>query len=505
MAEDRRRDALLQIGLAIGSAVETDDLLRLVMGHVTQLLSAERSTLYMVDRRRGEIWSKVLQGDGMREIRLPLGHGVAGDVVATGEPANIHDAYQDPRFLPEFDKASGFRTRSILCTPVWGNGGEVLGAVQVLNRVDGHPFDDDDEQALLAVSAQLSVAMENARLFAAERRKVRELDLLYSVEREMGQAADDAALLDVAISRATELTGADAAAALILDEEKSELFFKSVLGGAGAAIVSTRVPLSAGIAGQVARDGIPRIVHDVERESPVAREVAQRFGYRSRSLCAAPIQAEGRILGVLELLNKRDGDFGEDDVKLLTMLGRQAGRALRLTRDRAARERDERLRLLGQTVASVMHDLRSPLTVVQSYAVAWRRARMPLVHRHGPRHSRGSARPALPALRQRGKGGRHRARAGHRQAGDRGARRRGSLRERARQGNNVHALAAGLIKDRAPATGTSSPRFEKAATARRTRAILLAWAIRAGRAILQIPCARHSRSPATRRAARGGR
>jgi signal transduction histidine kinase len=368
MAEDRRRDALLQIGLAIGSAVETDDLLRLVMGHVTQLLSAERSTLYMVDRRRGEIWSKVLQGDGMREIRLPLGQGVAGDVVATGEPANIHDAYQDPRFLPEFDKASGFRTRSILCTPVWGNGGEVLGAVQVLNRVDGHPFDDDDEQALLAVSAQLSVAMENARLFAAERRKVRELDLLYSVEREMGQAADDAALLDVAISRATELTGADAAAALILDEEKSELFFKSVLGGAGAAIVSTRVPLSAGIAGQVARDGIPRIVHDVERESPVAREVAQRFGYRSRSLCAAPIQVEGRILGVLELLNKRDGDFGEDDVKLLTMLGRQAGRALRLARDRAARERDERLRLLGQTVASVMHDLRSPLTVVQSYA-----------------------------------------------------------------------------------------------------------------------------------------
>ena len=100
----------------------------------------------------------------------------------------------------------------------------------------------------------------------------------------------------------------------------------------------------------------------------MARELAQRFGYRSHSLCAAPIQSEGRILGVLELLNKRDGDFGDDDVKLLTMLGGQTGRALRLARDRAARERDERLRLLGQTIASVLHDLRSPLTVVQSYA-----------------------------------------------------------------------------------------------------------------------------------------
>jgi len=197
---------------------------------------------------------------------------------------------------------------------------------------------------------------------------VKELDLLYSVERELAQAGDAGQLLDVTLSRATDLSNAEAGAALLLDEEKSELFFKNALGGAGAALLSARVPINAGIAGRVAVDGIPRIVHDAERESAVARELAQRFGYRSHSLCAAPIQSEGRILGVLELLNKRDGDFGDDDVKLLTMLGGQTGRALRLARDRAARERDERLRLLGQTIASVLHDLRSPLTVVQSYA-----------------------------------------------------------------------------------------------------------------------------------------
>ena len=365
---DRRRDALLQIGLAIGSTVDIDDLLDVVMGHVTSLLSAERSTLYLVDRRRAEIWSKVLQGGGLREIRLPLGKGVAGGVVASGAIANIPDAYGDPRFQPEFDKQSGFRTRSILCAPVMGKAGEILGAVQVLNRSDQQPFDPDDERALLAVAAQIAVALENARLFAAERRKVLELDLLYSVERELAHAGDAGALLDVALTRATDLANAEAGAALLLDEERSELFFKNALGGAGAALLSARVPINAGIAGRVASDGIPRIVHDAERESAVARELAQRFGYRSRSLCAAPIQSEGRILGVLELLNKRDGDFGDDDIKLLTMLGGQTGRALRLARDRAARERDERLRLLGQTIASVLHDLRSPLTVVQSYA-----------------------------------------------------------------------------------------------------------------------------------------
>ena len=368
MGEDRRRDALLQIGLAIGSAVEIDALLDVVMGHVTSLLEAERSTLYLVDRRRAEIWSKVLQGGGLREIRLPLGEGVAGDVVATGEPANILDAYADPRFHAEFDQASGFTTRSILCSPVSGKGGEIVGAVQVLNRRDGKPFDTDDEHALLAVTAQIAVALENARLFAAERRKIRELDLLYTVERELAQAPDAAALLDVALGRALELSNAEAAAALLLDEEKGDLFFQSALGGAGAALLGARVPLSSAVAGAVAQDGIPRIVRDAESESATARDVAARHGFRTRSLCAAPISAEGQTLGVLELLNKRDGDFGDDDVKLLTLLGGQAGRALRRARDRAVRERDERLRLLGQTIASVLHDLRSPLTVVQSFA-----------------------------------------------------------------------------------------------------------------------------------------
>src|SRR5205814_5487767 len=124
-----------------------------------------------------------------------------------------------------------------------------------LNRSDGQPFDDEDEQSLAAVAAQIAVALENARLFAAERRKVRELDLLYTVERELSQATDAAQLLDVALSRAVELSGAEAGAALILDEDKSDLYFKNAVGGAGQALVSTRVPISAGIAGQVAQDG----------------------------------------------------------------------------------------------------------------------------------------------------------------------------------------------------------------------------------------------------------
>ena len=245
---------------------------------------------------------------------------------------------------------------------------EVVGVLQVLNRVDGTPFGSEDERALSATASQLAVALENARLLAAERRKVLELDLLYGLERDLGAAKDPTALIDVALQRALELCSADAGAALLLDEAASELTFRTALGGAGPQLLRTRVPLHSGVAGRVAEDGVGRIVKDAELESPVAREIAARTGYRTRSLCAAPIASDGRILGVLELLNRRDGDFGEDDLKLLTLLGGQVGRALLRARDRDARERDERLRLLGQTLASLLHDLRSPLTIVQSYA-----------------------------------------------------------------------------------------------------------------------------------------
>ena len=149
---------LVEIGLAIGSAIEIDQLLEVVMGHVTALLGAERGTLYLVDRRRGEIWSKVLQGGGLREIRLPIGTGIAGAVVTQRSLLNISDAYGDPRFNPEFDRASGFHTRSILCAPIFAAQSglraptvpEVVGVLQVLTRVDGTPFRPDDERALSA-------------------------------------------------------------------------------------------------------------------------------------------------------------------------------------------------------------------------------------------------------------------------------------------------------------------------------------------------------------------
>jgi adenylate cyclase len=139
-------------------------LLHKVMTEATRMLNAERSTLFLNDEKRKELFSKVGEGLGRIEIRLPNHLGIAGAVFTSGETINIPHAYADLRFNPAFDKKTGFFTRSILCVPVVNKDGKTIGVTQVLNKRGG-PFTLEDEARLKAFTAQVSIALENAKLF----------------------------------------------------------------------------------------------------------------------------------------------------------------------------------------------------------------------------------------------------------------------------------------------------------------------------------------------------
>jgi energy-coupling factor transporter ATP-binding protein EcfA2 len=87
--------------------------------------------------------------------------GIAGAVAASGTPVRVDDAYADPRFNPEIDQRTGFRTRSILALPVRDREGRVFGVAQLLNRRDGRPFDASDEERFTSFTARLGVILES--------------------------------------------------------------------------------------------------------------------------------------------------------------------------------------------------------------------------------------------------------------------------------------------------------------------------------------------------------
>ncbi|MDP2341952.1 MAG: GAF domain-containing protein [Deltaproteobacteria bacterium] len=154
----------LEVVTEVTSEIEINVLLKKVMDEATKMLNAERSTLFLNDERTNELWSLVGAVDVRGGIRLPNHLGIAGAVFTSGKSVEIPHAYADLRFNPAFDKKTGFFTRSILCVPVVNKKGKTIGVTQVLNKRGG-PFTAEDESRLRAFTAQVSIALENAKLF----------------------------------------------------------------------------------------------------------------------------------------------------------------------------------------------------------------------------------------------------------------------------------------------------------------------------------------------------
>jgi phosphoserine phosphatase RsbU/P len=163
----RNLHTLLEVSKAMAREVRLDNLLQVIMEKTTEIMEADRSSLFLYDESRNELWSKIAQGLELKEIRFPLGVGIAGDVAKTCTTANIPDAHQDPRFNPDFDKQTNYRTRSVLCLPLLNTDGKLVGVIQSLNKKNREVFDEEDESLLEALAAHAVVALERARLTEA--------------------------------------------------------------------------------------------------------------------------------------------------------------------------------------------------------------------------------------------------------------------------------------------------------------------------------------------------
>jgi transcriptional regulator with GAF, ATPase, and Fis domain len=155
-------EQLLKICQRMSSERNLVALLDLIAKEATKLIKADRASLFLLDRERGKLWSKVVLGSD--EIRFDARLGIAGAVALTRETINVEDAYQDPRFYKEIDLLSGYRTQSLLAVPLQTNNGEIIGTFEVLNKETG-AFSKADEEILKALAAQAAISLENAWLY----------------------------------------------------------------------------------------------------------------------------------------------------------------------------------------------------------------------------------------------------------------------------------------------------------------------------------------------------
>lgn len=170
--------SLVKIGRSITAVTDIDVLLKVIAEETKIAIQADRCTVFLLDKEKNELWSKVALGLDSQEIRFPADKGLAGYVVKTGEPLNIPDAYADDRFNPDIDKETGYHTKTILCMPIKNNNQEIIGAFQVLNKLDG-VFTKSDEDLLVAIGGSASIALENAQLFEQQKELYKEQKALF--------------------------------------------------------------------------------------------------------------------------------------------------------------------------------------------------------------------------------------------------------------------------------------------------------------------------------------
>ncbi len=164
--EKARRQELdfLSVVSEVSSELQLGPLLQKIMAAITRMLDADRSSLFLNDDKTNELFTEIGQGLAANKIRFPNHIGIAGAVYTSGTSVNIPHAYADLRFNPGFDRKTGYFTRSILCVPVSNKEGKVIGVTQVLNKRGG-TFTGEDEARLKAFTSQISIGLENAKLF----------------------------------------------------------------------------------------------------------------------------------------------------------------------------------------------------------------------------------------------------------------------------------------------------------------------------------------------------
>lgn len=297
---------------------------------IGQILQADRTTIFLVDAEKGQLWAKIPQGDASKciELRIPLNIGIAGHVATTGEPLNIVDAYTHPLFNKEVDERPGYHTQTLLCMPILSSSHQVVAVVQLLNKAGGAAFNEEDEQRFRDFAASIGIILETCQSFYMAARNQRGAAALLKATASLGQSLDLEATLRLVMDQARDLMQADRSTLFMLSRETGELWSK-VATADGTTIMEIRIPANRGIAGYVASTGQPLNIPDAYKDPRFDPSTDKRTGYVTRNILCMPVfNSSNELIGVTQLINKHQGSFTSSDEEFMRAFNIQAGIAL---------------------------------------------------------------------------------------------------------------------------------------------------------------------------------
>ena len=319
---------LLEVAEVLSSQLDTERLIGIIMEKGRMLTSSDRCSLFLVNETRDRLITSLHQGLS-NAIDIPINKGIAGKSVVEGRVFNIPDAYETDFFDPSTDQETGYRTRSLLSLPIYNTRAEIIGVTQMVNKLNGQPFSQWDMKLIQIFNVFCGISLENARLFKEATAMSDQLKSFFDISFSISRSDNIQRLLLDIMTKAKTLIGADSASIFMVDETADVL----------STFVSTEekmpltVSLSIGVAARCVKTKEGIFVNDPYNSQYFNRAVDNVTGYRTRSILVVPIIASGgTVLGVVEMINKQNGDFVSKDLHTLTAFAQFAAIALENSR-----------------------------------------------------------------------------------------------------------------------------------------------------------------------------
>ncbi|HLF29116.1 MAG TPA: GAF domain-containing protein [Anaerolineae bacterium] len=311
-------NALSQISQAVNFSVDPDAILELIYAQTGKVLDTANFYIALADLRRGTLRFAFYVENGERlypDDEWPLEVGLTGEIVRAGQPIITDDYVQEcvkRGILP-----GGKPGRAWMGVPLYA-GDHVLGVMNVSSFDPGVTYSDDQLHVFAAIADQAASVLDKIRLYQKTEERARQLAVLNEVSTGITSSLDLRTVLNTIMEKAVEILDAEAGSLLLVDDKRSELVFEVILGPAAEKLAGARLPLGKGIVGAVAESGRPQIVNEAQTDTRWLRDVGQTDRFITRALLTVPMRARDKVVGVIQLLNKKDGTpFDEDDQTLL--------------------------------------------------------------------------------------------------------------------------------------------------------------------------------------------
>lgn len=329
---------MIKVSKMINSTLDLNSLLESIMDSAKIVLKAEASSLMLIDRKTNELFFNIISGEkerDLKEIRIPMGVGIAGRVAETCKPLVVNDAQNDERVYKQADEKINFVTNNLIATPLMVRN-RIIGVIEVINSIGRTEFTEKDLELFNTFSEQAALAIHNRELIDSLKdinrelkKKVHELSSLHEIGKVLMSTLNEKDLFDSIVRIIADEMQADRVSIMIYAPDHDALEIVSHFGLDLSPFERTFVSLDKSLAGKAYHDRKLIYTNSLEK-SPYAlfRDVER---YHTGGCIIQPLMHGQEIYGVLNISDRQSPtgkDFNDDDLRLVSTIASQITRSI---------------------------------------------------------------------------------------------------------------------------------------------------------------------------------